>query len=87
MGDKTFVIMKISATDMEKLDELEEKLKQIKNGEVREVRREPIGFGVEVFKIGVLINEKEEGALEKLKNEVESIELVETAEVEGMTLV
>lgn len=87
MADKMFVIMKINAVDMEKLGELEEALKQLKSGEVKEVRREPIGFGVETIKMGVLIEEKKEGALEKLKKEIEEIDLVDSAEVEGMTLV
>ena len=87
MADKTFVIMKITSQDMEKLSELEESLKQLKSGEVKDVKREPIGFGIEVIKLGVLINEKEEGALEKLKKEVSEIGLVDSMEVEGMTLI
>ena len=79
--------MKISSKDMEKLEELEGSLKNIKNGDVKEIKREPIGFGVETIKMGVMINEKEEGALEKLTKEVEEIELVNSVEVEGMTLV
>jgi len=87
MGDKTFVIIKVKAKDMEKLTELEDALNQLKSGEVKDVKREPIGFGIETIKLGVLINEKEEGALEKLIKEVKEIKLVESSDVEGMTLV
>ncbi|MEK6941976.1 MAG: hypothetical protein AABW85_03910, partial [archaeon] len=86
MADKMFVIVKINATDMEKLDELETAIKKIKNGQVKDIKREALGFGVEIIKAGIIINEKEEGALEKLKNEIDKIKLVETAEIEGMTL-
>ena len=86
MADKMFVIVKINATDMEKLDELETAIKKIKNGQVKDIKREALGFGIEILKAGIIINEKEEGALEKLKNEIDKIKLVETAEIEGMTL-
>ncbi|MBI2597831.1 MAG: elongation factor 1-beta [Candidatus Diapherotrites archaeon] len=87
MPDKMFVIIKVNAKEMEKVGELAEKLKTLKNGEIREVKREPIGFGIEVIKVGALVNEKEEGALERLKKEIDSMKLVEYSEIEAMTLV
>ena len=86
MADKMFVIVKINATDMERLGELETAVKKIKSGQVKDIKREALGFGVEIIKAGIIINEKEEGALEKLQNELNKIKLVETAEIEGMTL-
>ena len=83
---KIMVIVKIKAEDMEKLDETVEQIKTIKSGEVKDIKREPIGFGVEVIKAGILIPEKQEGALEALTKELNELSLVEEAEVEGMTL-
>ncbi len=87
MADKMFVIFKISPKDMDHLDELVEKIKKIKSGQVKDIKREPIGFGIEIIKAGIMVNEKEEGALEKLKNEIDKIDLIENAEIEGMTLI
>jgi len=58
----------------------------VKSGEAKDVKREPIGFGVEIIKAAILIEEKKEGALEALTKEVNELDSVEEAEVEGMTL-
>ena len=86
MPDKTLLIIRINAKDMEKLDETMAEVKTIKSGDVKDIRREPIGFGVEIIKAGVLIGSKEEGLPEKVIQEISALETVEDAEIEGMTL-
>ena len=44
MPDKTLLIVRINAKDMEKLDETVSAVKTIKSGAVNDVRKEPIGF-------------------------------------------
>jgi translation elongation factor EF-1beta len=83
---KTFVIFKINARDMENLSKTEEDLRACKNGECRDIRQEPIGFGVIVLKAGFTIPEKDDSALESLTKEIEALDSVESVEVEGMTL-
>ncbi|HLC36528.1 MAG TPA: hypothetical protein VJK05_02890 [archaeon] len=86
MGSKTLVIFRINARDMDNLQETEEQLREVKSGELKDIKRVPIGFGVEVIKAAFLIDEKSEGALEELTKEVQELDSVEDAEVEGMTL-
>ena len=50
------------------------------------LKREPIGFGIIVLKVGVLVNEKEKNAMEKATKELESLSLLERVEQESMTL-
>jgi len=86
MPDKTLLIIRINAKDMEKLDECVDQIKTIESGEVKDVRREPIGFGVEIIKAGILIGSKEEALPERVVNEIRSLDSVEDAEIVGMTL-
>ena len=83
---KMMVIVKINPKDMEKIEETIEQVKAIKSGEVKDIRKEAIGFGVQIIRAGILIPEKQEGALEALTQELNALSLVEEAEVEGMTL-
>lgn len=84
---KTFIIFKVNAKDMENLEATEKELRACKNGECKDVQRVPIGFGVVVLKAGYLIPEKKDDAIELLTKEIETLPSVDSAEVEGMTLV
>ncbi len=86
MPDKTLLIVRINAKNMEKLDETVNAVKGIKSGAVKDVRREPIGFGVEVIKAGILVDSKDEKALDRVLEEIGTLKEVEDAEIEGMTL-
>ena len=83
---KTLVIYKVIPTDMEKLEETIEQIKGLKAGQVADVKKDPIGFGVTVLKVGVIVPEKVEGAIEKATAELNSLTLVEEAEQQEMTL-
>ena len=82
---KTIAIFKINVSDMEKIDEAIELIKKIKKGAVKDIKRIPIGFGVEIIKAAVLFEEKKED-IEGATAEIKAIPLVEDVEMEGMTL-
>lgn len=82
---KTLVIFKIKPKDFEKIDEAIEEIKKIKTGTVKDVKKVPIGFGIEIIKAAVLFEEKKED-IEGATKEICSLPNVEEAEVEGMTL-
>jgi translation elongation factor EF-1beta len=86
MPSKTMLIIRVKPNDMEKIDEIIKDIKKIKTGEVREVRKEPIGFGIELIKAGILVPSEDETMPEKVIKEITKIKDVEEAEVEGMTL-
>jgi len=83
---KTFLIFRVKAEDLEKLEECVNEIKGISSGEVKDVKREPIGFGAEVIKAGILVDEKDESAIEAVTKELNALNSVEDAELEGMTL-
>ncbi len=86
MGNNTMIIVRINAKDLEKIDDTVKAVKGIKSGEVKDVQKRPIGFGVEVVKAGILVDSKDEGAIERVIQEISKLPEVEDAEVEGMTL-
>ena len=86
MPDKAFIIYKITPKDMDDISQTEKDVRGIKSGVVKDVKREPIGFGIEMIKVGVLVNEKEAGAMEKVTKELQDLASVEEVEQEAMTL-
>ena len=86
MPDKAFIIYKITPKDMDDISQTEKDVRGIKSGIVKDVKREPIGFGIEMIKVGVLVNEKEAGAMEKVTKELQDLASVEEVEQEAMTL-
>ncbi|MBS3061224.1 MAG: hypothetical protein J4215_01420 [Candidatus Diapherotrites archaeon] len=83
---KTIIVFKVKCEDMEKLDETVEKIKQLKSGEVKDVKKIPIGFGIQEIKIAVLIPEKQDQILDQVQDEIRQIPNIEDLEVEAMTL-
>ena len=86
MPDKTLLIVRINAKDIERLDQTVQAVKSIKSGAVKDVKREPIGFGIEVIKAGILVDSKDQEAPDRVIAEISALEEVEDAEIEGMTL-
>ncbi|MDP2974081.1 MAG: hypothetical protein Q8N60_03455 [Candidatus Diapherotrites archaeon] len=83
---KTVLIYQIKAADMDELDATIEAIKKAKNGEFRDAKRIPIGFGVEIIKAAFTVPEKDDTAVERLTKELNSLEEVEEAEMQEMTL-
>lgn len=83
---KTVVIFKITVSDMEQLDAVTKAIPTISIGEVKDVQRQPIGFGIEVIKTAILIPEKQDVVLDQVTQALKKIPNVEEVEVESMTL-
>ncbi|MFA5125601.1 MAG: hypothetical protein WC462_01185 [archaeon] len=80
------VIFKVFA-DPENLDKVETGLRGLTEGTFRDLKREPIGFGIEVIRVGYLIPDKVDGAMTKLEDAVKKVEGINQAEVEMLTLI
>ena len=78
--------MKIYHVELEDSVKIEKSIKGITNGEVKDVRLEPIAFGLELVKIAVVIPDKEDGAMAKLEEEIKALPGVKDIEIEGVTL-
>lgn len=85
---KTLVILKVTTDDMDHFDEMVEGIRSlaVEGAEVRELRKEPIGFGIEILKAAILLPEKDDSALDRLTSAVQKVRFVDSVEVEGMTL-
>ncbi len=83
---KTLIVFKIKCEDMEKLDETVAAIQTIKTGEVKDVKKIPIGFGIQEIKAAVLIPEKQDHILDQVQEELKKLPNVEEIEVEAMTL-
>jgi translation elongation factor EF-1beta len=82
---KTIVIYKFTPKE-DKIDEAMKEIRALKKGTVKDVQKVPVAFGIEILKAAILIEEKQQGALEALQEEVSKLENVEESEVENMTL-
>ncbi len=74
----TLKIMPASADS--DLEAISEGLKKISSGRFNSVEKEPIGFGIVALKAGFVVTE-EEGASERLEEEIKKIESVGEVEV------
>ena len=80
------VIFKVFC-DPENLDAVDKRLREVKEGSFRDLKREPIGFGIEVIRVGYVVPDKVDGAMTKLEDAVKKVEGVNEAEVEMATLI
>lgn len=80
------IIFKVFA-DPENLDSVEKSLRAITAGEFKDLKREPIGFGIEVIRVGYLIDDKTEGLMNKLEEAVKATPLINEAEIEMTTII
>lgn len=83
---KALVVFRVFS-DPENTASVAEALKNLKEGECKEVRREPVGFGIEIIRAGYIIPDKQDGAMDALENAVKKVPGVNEAEVEAMTLI
>lgn len=84
MGN-ALVIFKVF-TDPENMGAVEKELRKITAGDFRDLKREPIGFGIEVIRVGYIVPDKVDGAMEKLETAVKAVKGINEAEVDGVTL-
>ncbi|MCX6803423.1 MAG: elongation factor 1-beta [Candidatus Diapherotrites archaeon] len=83
---KVMVIFKVFANP-ENLDAVCGRLKKITEGSFRDLKREPIGFGIELIRVGYVIPDKTDGAMTKLEEAVTKVEGANQVEVEMATLI
>jgi len=80
------VIFKVFV-DPENIDAVEKSLRAITAGDFKDLKREAIGFGIEVIRVGYVIPDKVDGAMTNLEAAVKAVPLINEAEVEMATLI
>jgi translation elongation factor EF-1beta len=86
---KAMVIFKVSP-EPEKIDSVEEALKEIKleNVKLQDLQRVPIGFGIEIIKVGYIVPDKTDGIIPAIEEAINKIDgLTQESEMEGATLI
>jgi len=83
---KTLIVFKIYPEAPEAVGKVEKAVRALKGVELRDMKREPIAFGLELIKAAFTIPEKQDNTLEELEKKLKSLEGVNNVEVEMMTL-
>lgn len=83
---KTLVVFKITLDEMDYISEVMASIQKIQKGEVKDIQKFPIGFGIEIIKTAILIPEKQDQVLDEVTQELQQIPHVENVEIETMTL-
>lgn len=81
------VVFKVYPEAPEDVERVEKGLREIKAGEFKDLKKEPLAFGMELIRVGYLIPDKTEGVMDALENAVRNVPGVSNAEVEAQTLV
>ncbi len=86
MGDEVLVVLKVYPEGPDEVEAADAGLKEVKAGTLKDSKREPLAFGLELIKAAFTIKDKQEGALEALLEEIKAVEGVKDVEVEATTL-
>ena len=81
------VVFKILPEEPEAIDAIEKALHNIKTGKLEDLKKEPLAFGLSTIRAGITIQDKVDGLMEKLEQEIKNIPGVSQAEVEMVTLI
>ena len=84
---KTLAIFKIKAKEDVEIKDCIEEIKKAKKGTFTDAKENPIGFGIILIKAAFMIPEKQDNVINELTEELNNMDKVEEAELEGMTLV
>jgi len=86
---KAMVIFKVSPNP-ENIEEVEAAIRaiQVENVKFQDLKREPIGFGIEIIKVGYIVPDKTDGIIPAIEEALNKIEgLSQEVEMEGATLI
>ncbi len=85
---KALVIFKIFP-EPEEIDKVVEALKALTIDQVKyqDLKREPVGFGIEVIRVGYIVPDKTDGIMPKLEEAVSKVPGVNQVEMDGVTLI
>ena len=86
MGSKALVVFKIYPEEETELSGIEDELKTVKVGELKEIKREPLAFGLELLRVGFVIPDKEDNVMDNLEETLKKLKGVKDVKVEGFTL-
>jgi len=87
MPSKVMVIVKIFPEGPDDVEKVEEALKDIKCGELLDLKKEPLAFGLSVIRVGIGVPDKQEGVNDAIEKELKNIEGIKEIEIEGATLI
>ena len=86
MGSKILVVFKVFPEGPDEVSLVEKGLRGLRQGEFKDLKKEPLAFGLEVIKVAYVIPDKTDGAMEALEGAVKGVKGVNQVEVEAVTL-
>ncbi len=86
MGSKILVVFKVFPAGPDEVSAVKEGVKAVKAGEFKDMKAEPLAFGLEIIKVAYLIPDKTDGAMEALEQAVRNVKGVNQVEVDAVTL-
>ena len=87
MGRNVLATFKIMPESPEvDLHKLKEEIRNSSIGQIKDIKEEPIGFGLVALKVLALVSD-EGGLIEEIEQKLAKLKGVQTAENEGVTLV
>ena len=85
MGE-VMVVLKVSPEESGTEDTIMERIKMIKTGRIAEMRKEPFAYGMYQILVGIILENKEDGEMTALEEEIKAIQGVSGIQVTGTTL-
>lgn len=86
MGSKILVVFKVFPEGPDEVSAVKEGVKAVKAGEFKDLKAEPLAFGLEIIKVAYTIPDKTDGAMEALEQAVRNVKGVNQVEVDAVTL-
>jgi len=86
MGSKILVVFKVFPEGPEEVAVVEKGLRALQQGEFKDLKKEPLAFGLVTIKAAYIIPDKVDGAMEKLEAAVRGVKGVNEVEVDAVTL-
>jgi len=70
MGSKILVVFKVFPEGPDEVSAVKAGVKAVKAGEFKDMKAEPLAFGLEIIKVAYIIPDKTDGAMEALEQAV-----------------
>ena len=84
---KMLVVFRIFPQEPEMVPMIEKELRALKDCELKDLKVEPIAFGLEAIRVAFLLPDKVEGVTDVLEKKISEIKGVNEVQVDAMTLI
>jgi translation elongation factor aEF-1 beta len=87
MPDNVLVVLRVLPESPEVIEKVEEKLRALQGFNVKDIKKEPLAFGMHLLRVAIVLEQSKPEKLSELEKIVSAIEGVSSVEVEATTLI